>query len=252
MRLLALETSSERLSLAILDGERLHLREIDAGQRHSDLAIAELKGLLQDANCSLSGLDAIAFGRGPGSFVGVRIACGLAQGLALGTAKPLLGVVTLMGLAEQAKAARVMVAVDARMGEFYIAAYERSDLEASGWRAHIEPMLARADQLPVLEGTGWCGIGSAFDAPALHAILMDRYAAQLADVRHLALPSAEGVVRIAARRFSAGGEFGNADPAAQAPLYLRNAVAQTIAQRRAAKSVKDGVASRIPQPDVAS
>ncbi len=249
MRLLALETSSERLSLAILDGERMYVREIDAGQRHSELAIAELKSLLQESKCTLSELDAIAFGRGPGSFVGVRIACGLAQGLALGAAKPLLGVVTLMALAQQADAARVVVAVDARMGEFYFAAYERSDSEASGWRTRIEPMLARADQLPILDGANWCGIGSAFDVPALQAILMERYASQLAEVRTLALPSAAAVARIAARQLSLADKVALADPALRAPLYLRNEVAQTIDQRRAARAARENSSTH---PEVAA
>ena len=89
-RILALETSTERLSLAFLQGEQVSVREIDAGQRHSELAIATLGELLAEAKITLADLDVIAFGQGPGSFVGVRIACGLAQGLALGAGKPLI------------------------------------------------------------------------------------------------------------------------------------------------------------------
>ena len=262
MRLLALETSTERLSLAILNGEEVIAREIDAGQRHSELAIAALTGLLRDAECTLADLDAIAFGRGPGSFVGVRIACGFAQGLAMGAGKPLLPVVTLMAMAEQADNNRVLVAVDARMGEFYIAAYERSDTDAKGWNPVIAPMLARADQLPVLNGTGWCGIGSAFDVPALRCSLADRYAHRLENVRYGRLPSAAQIACIAARQLARAGNdlLSVAEPST--PLYLRNHVALTIAERRVVKAGKERAqkqsaateieAQRVALPDVAA
>jgi len=87
MKILALETSTERLSLALADGARMTVRDIDAGQRHSELALAALRELLAESGVAIAELDAIAFGQGPGSFVGVRIACGLAQGLALGAGK---------------------------------------------------------------------------------------------------------------------------------------------------------------------
>ncbi len=252
MRLLALETSTERLSLAILNGSEARVREIDAGQRHSELAIAELTGLFDDAGCTLDDVDAIAFGRGPGSFVGVRIACGLAQGLALGAGKLLLPVVTLMALAEDAGSERALVAVDARMGEFYFAAYARSNTEAGGWLEVVAPLLARPTQLPDLEGADWCGIGSAFDVPVLQTILADRYAGQIAQVRHGALPRAECVARIAARQLERAGLGAALAPELAAPLYLRNQVAQTIAERRAAKAVKENGALRVPLPDVAA
>lgn len=252
MRLLAIETSTERLSLAILRGDDAWVREIDAGQRHSELAIAELTGLLGDADCTLAELDAIAFGRGPGSFVGVRIACGLAQGLALGANKPLVPVVTLMALAEQADGERVLVAIDARMGEFYIAAYERSHTEANGWRAVIAPMLARPDQLPALNGVDWCGIGSAFDVPALRTILTDRYSGQLEQVQAGALPGAMHIVRVANRQLTRAGMSSALAPELAAPLYLRNQVALTIEERRLAKAAKDNNLQRVPLPDVAT
>ena len=251
MRLLAFETSTERLSLAILNGDDMRVREIDAGQRHSELAIAELTDLLAEAGCVLADLDAIAFGRGPGSFVGIRIACGLAQGLALGAGKPVVPVVTLMALAEQADSERVMVAVDARMGEFYIAAYRRSHTEASGWHAVVVPMLARPDQLPVLDGTDWCGIGSAFDAPTLQTILADRYSGTLERVQAGALPSATHIARIATRQLERAWMGSAFAPGLATPLYLRNHVALTIDERRVAKAAKDDNSQRVPLPDVA-
>lgn len=256
-QILAIETSSERLSLAILQGDSIYVREIDAGQRHSELAIPALADLLAEAKLTLADIDAIAFGQGPGSFVGVRIACGLAQGLALGADKPLIAVPTQLALAEQARRdypnlSRVLVAVDARMGEFYVAAFEVDAVgakdadadaaDAMGWRTVVAPMLAKADQLPHLPGHDWHAIGSGFDVPALSAQLTARYAVQLINILSNRLPFASDVARIAARQWAAQQNIPGAaigmSPEFAAPLYLRNHVAMTIAERLAAKELK--------------
>lgn len=244
--ILALETSTERLSLAITHGDRVWVREVDAGQRHSELAMAELGALFAEANLKLTDVDAIAFGQGPGSFVGVRIACGLAQGLALGAGKQLIAVPTQLALAEQAmlampEATRVLVAIDARMGEFYVAAYEVEqaaqidEVGGGGWCVAVAPMLAKADQLPALDGDRWVGIGSAFDVPVLRAQLATRYAAQLVLMVENRLPSATDVARIASRQLVKLGAATTIAPELAAPLYLRNHVAMTIVERQAAK-----------------
>ena len=246
-RILALETSTERLSLALIYDEGknscVHVREINAGQRHSELAIAALGELLAEASTTLAELDAISFGQGPGSFVGVRIACGLAQGLALGAGKPLIAVPTQLALAEQARQdfpelEHVLVAVDARMGEFYIAAFEVNKTEASGWRMVVAPLLARVDQLPLLSGNHWYAIGSAFDVPALCEQLTAQYQGQLRKIIGNRLPSAKGVARIAARLWKQQGTAAGIAPEFAAPLYLRNHVAMTIEERHAAKELK--------------
>lgn len=246
-RILALETSTERLSLALIYGEGknscVHVREINAGQRHSELAIAALGELLAEASTTLAELDVISFGQGPGSFVGVRIACGLAQGLALGAGKPLIAVPTQLALAEQARQdypelERVLVAVDARMGEFYIAAFEVDRAGATGWRMIVAPMLARVDQLPQLSGSQWYAIGSAFDVPALCKQLTAEYQGQLSKIMGNRLPSAKDVARIAARLWGQQGIAAGIAPEFAAPLYLRNHVAMTIEERRAAKELK--------------
>jgi len=256
-QILAIETSSERLSLAILQGDSTYVREIDVGQRHSELAIAALADLLAEAKLTLADIDVIAFGQGPGSFVGVRIACGLAQGLALGADKPLIAVPTQLALAEQARRdypnlSRVLIAVDARMGEFYVAAFEADAVgakdaaadaaDAMGWRTVVAPMLAKADQLPHLSGHDWHAIGSGFDVPALGAQLTARYAGQLINILSNRLPSAVDVARIATRQWAAqqnipGAAIGMSAEFA-APLYLRNHVAMTIAERLTAKELK--------------
>ncbi len=230
--ILALETSTERLSLAILLGERLFVREVDAGQRHSELTLPLLHELLAEAETTLPDLDAIAFGQGPGSFTGVRIACGLTQGLAFGLEKRVVPVPTQMALAEQCGHGNVIVALDARMGEIYFAAYRRSQ-EARGWTAAIEPLLVKPDALPAIEGDEWVGVGSAYDVPALAGSLMQRYGTQISSTIALALPRARDVAMIAARQLAALGLESALLPEHAAPLYLRNKVAMTIEERAA-------------------
>lgn len=238
MNLLAIETSTEQLSLAVLCGERLFVRDVDAGQQHSELTLPLLRELMAESGLAMHDLDAVAFGQGPGSFTGVRIACGLAQGMALGLGKPVLPVQTQMALAEQAGAAKVLVALDARMGEIYLAAYERSATEPSGWEASIAPCLCGPANLPALPGEGWVGLGSAFDSAALAGALDARFGAQMIAAGQGALPSAAGVVQIAARRVQRAGMGAAVQPAQAAPLYLRNKVALTIEERRLQKAQK--------------
>ena len=232
MNLLALETSTERLSIAILRDDESFARDVDAGQRHSELALPLLHELLAEAGLTLREFDAIAFGQGPGSFTGVRIACGLAQGLALGIGKSTVPVPTQMVLAEQTGAAQVAVAIDARMGEIYFAAYRRDASLPSGWQAVVAPMLVRPDALPALDGGQWCGAGSGFDVPVLAAQLNARYGSQIEIVIHGVLPRALDVAHIAARQLVKAGMASAILPEHAAPLYLRNKVAMTIAERR--------------------
>lgn len=232
LNLLALETSTESLSIAILrDGESFS-REVDAGQRHSELALPLLHELLREARLELRQLDAIALGQGPGSFTGVRIACGLAQGLALGIGKPLVPVPTQMALAAQAGATQVIVAIDARMGELYFAAYRQDGAAFGGWCAEVAPMLVKPNALPKLAGNGWCGTGSGFDVTALGDQLMGSYGDQIESVVHGLLPRALDVAAIARWQLQTAGMASAILPEHAAPLYLRNKVAMTIEERR--------------------
>lgn len=243
MNLLALESSTERLSIAILRGNSAFARDVDAGQRHSELALPLLQELLTEARLTLQDFDAIAFGQGPGSFTGVRIACGLSQGLALGIGKSVVPVPTQMTLAAQADATRVIVAIDARMGEIYFAAYCRDAAVPSGWNAVVAPMLVKPEALPSLQGGDWVATGSGFDVPQLSAQLMARYVGQIANVVHGALPRALDVARIALRQLETAGMSSAISPEHAAPLYLRNKVAMTIDERRAHHAAKSGVVS---------
>ena len=138
MRILALESSTDWLSLAIGDGTRWIERAERAGTRASERALPLASALLADAGITLRALDGIAFGAGPGSFTGVRIACGIAQGLALGADLPVVGIASLMALAQAGWRARrdeqVIACLDARMHEVYVAAYRRT---ATGFDAVV-------------------------------------------------------------------------------------------------------------------
>src|SRR5262245_33825704 len=117
MRMIAIETATEWCSVALWhDGESAAL-EARAGNRHAEHVLPMLEQLLGAAGVSMAQLDVVAFGAGPGSFTGLRVGCGVAQGLAFAGDLPVLGVATLETIAEESGATRVIAALDARMGE---------------------------------------------------------------------------------------------------------------------------------------
>src|SRR3989338_7200618 len=188
MNVLALDTSTEYCSVALWrDGAVIGHCEL-VGQKHSEVLIEMVDSLLRDAGVKLTQLDGIAFGMGPGSFTGVRIACGAAQGLALGANLPVAGVCTLQALAEASGKPRVIAALDARMGEIYHAAYEKRE---GAWVALSEPRLCKPEEAPPLPGNGWFGAGSGF---AVHgAVLAERYAGQLQGADGAPVPHAVAI-----------------------------------------------------------
>lgn len=218
MRFAALETSSDRCSVALwTDGEIASLEQV-AGQRHGELLLPMLGRLLAQAGLGAAALDAVAFGAGPGSFSGLRIACGAAQGIAFARALPVIGISTLEALAEEAGAPRVVACLDARMREVYYSALEK---QARGWREIIPAQCLAPAAVRLPSGTGWIGCGSGF---AVHGSL------GLACVRPEMRPSAAAVARLAAPRLAAGE---GVDAALAAPLYLRDKIALTVGERQA-------------------
>jgi tRNA threonylcarbamoyladenosine biosynthesis protein TsaB len=223
MNILAIETATEVLSLAIGTGARVHEATLAAGTRQAELILGEIDALLRRAGLGVRNLDAIAFGAGPGSFTGLRIACGVAQGIAAARALPVLGVGTLEALAEASGVGRAIACLDARMGEVYHAAFERRD----GALHEIIPAgLDRPDALPVPPGERWTGCGTGFAAH--RDALVARLGARLEAVRADILPTAAAVLRLAAPRLAAGE---GADPERAAPIYLRDRVALKTAER---------------------
>jgi tRNA threonylcarbamoyladenosine biosynthesis protein TsaB len=214
MRFAALETSTEWCSVALWrDGEIAGV-ERRAGNRHSELALPMLENLLKRSGLAPAELDAIAFGAGPGSFTGLRIACGVAQGLAFASGIPVLGVSTLEALAEESGAPRVVACIDARMREVYYAALER---QPRGWREAIPPQCV-APAAMVLPAGDWIGAGNGFAVygnMGLEKVLPEVH------------PTAIAVARLAAPRLAAGE---GVDPALAAPVYVREKVAFTKAE----------------------
>ena len=228
MNLLALDTSTEYLSLAVLKGAETFTFDINAGQTHSQIILPQIQTLLNSADLQLRELHGIAFGAGPGSFTGVRIAAGVAQGLGFGSNLPVVSICTLLALAEAAyeentEHAKVIACLDARMGEVYHAAYALLENE---WHSVIEPGLYKPEAVPAIAGNGWVGAGSGWKtyAEKLSAI----YNSQLLTVEPTLLPTARAILKLALPTF----ESGNAKPAGEAmPIYIRNRVALKTAER---------------------
>ncbi len=230
--ILAIETSSEIASAALLIGSRVIQQQTSGVMNHSQQVIPMVQSLLKEAGIALADCEAIAFGSGPGSFTGVRTACGVVQGLAFGAGLPVIPVVTLLALAQAQQVAtgtnNLVVALDARMGEVYWAHYFYDEKRQS-WYTVVAPTLSApqfvvvaelADQgQPALVGNGFIAYADKFNLPsAMLASAVD------------SLPQASAVGQLAQVEFAQGRAF----PAEMAqPLYLRNKIALTSAERLA-------------------
>lgn len=221
---LAIETSTELASVALLLENRFLFRESGGVQTHSQSVLPMIRDLLDEAGVALSACDAIAFGAGPGSFTGVRTACGIAQGLGFGADRPLVPVVTLLAMAqacrEQTGAAEVTSVLDARMDEVYWAQYCFTD---GHWQQQAEPALCAPSAIQLPKQATICGNG----VPLLRAagVGIDD-----ASSHERIMPHALQIARLAA--FDVERNLA-VDAAHAQPLYLRNKVAMTIDERLA-------------------
>ncbi|SDY27503.1 tRNA (adenosine(37)-N6)-threonylcarbamoyltransferase complex dimerization subunit type 1 TsaB [Nitrosomonas sp. Nm33] len=224
MKILALDTSTEYCSLALwLEGETLS-REVLAGQKHTELLLPMLQEMLAESGLALTQLDGFAFGAGPGSFTGVRIACGIVQGLAFATDLPVIGISTLEAMAQRIGASHVMTALDARMGEIYYAAYIQA---ADDWSIVQAPILCLPQHIPQPPGEGcWVGCGSGFDQ--YHELLSQLYSNSLCRIELGCYPHAQEIALLAAPKLMKG--LGIAAEEA-APVYIRNKVALKESER---------------------
>ena len=220
MKLLAFDTSTETMFIAVTDGQQTWQHMAEGGAKTSAALIPAIMALLKEADLTLQQLDAIVFGRGPGSFTGLRTACSVAQGLAFGAGEiQVLPVDTLLAVAEEARfisgevanVTQIQAILDARMGEVYVASYAYQD---GVWQAKSDIKLCKADQLQVEAGFSLAG-----------NCLDDAY-------RINALPTATAMLRLAPAMLAAG--LGVAADQAL-PLYVRDKVAQTTAERAALK-----------------
>jgi tRNA threonylcarbamoyladenosine biosynthesis protein TsaB len=229
MNLLAIDTSTEYCSCAVWRNGEVLLRGELAGQRHSEILLPMIDDVLKHAGLTLRQLDGIAFGAGPGSFTGIRIACSVVQGLALGAELPVVPVCTLEALAEQANADDVVAALDARLDEVYLAYYRRA---GEIWQPLFGPALCSIADAPPLVEPGWAGIGSGFlmkdGALARHLGLQGAW------VNGACYPEAGAIARLGAAALARGE---GRDAADAQPVYLRNKVALTIEERARKKRV---------------
>ena len=220
MIILALETATDPGSVALWRDGDVVGRECPVGRSNSETLLPLAESILRDAGLGFTDLEGIAFGVGPGSFTGLRVACGVAQGLAVARGLPLLGVCTLQAMAQASGGERVVVALDARMGEVYSGVFVHGESQGE---LGVYPPAA----VPLPRGTGWLACGNGLSAyPDLRERLADVVGAWLPEL----MPSAEAVVRLAAPRLERGERI---DPADAVPLYVRDKVAKTVAERLA-------------------
>ena len=247
---LALETSTDTLSLAVARGTQTWTHTSAGGALTSTHMIPQTLALLKEAGLALADLQAVVFGRGPGAFTGLRTACSVAQGLAFGADLPVLPIDTLLALAEEARAAsvapvtRVLTVMDARMEQVYVAAYEFTPNAAD-----VTP--PNADDTNQMQGTWRC-----VQAPDLHSpeslhwpaewsqdsfiaagnawpVYVGRWPTAFTAPQVTALPTAAALLRLAPAAWAAGAAV---PPEEALPLYIRDKVAQTTDERMQIKA----------------
>jgi tRNA threonylcarbamoyladenosine biosynthesis protein TsaB len=221
-RILAIDTATEACSAALRLGEQVRVRFQVQPRRHGELLLGMMQDLLAEAGLTLRQLDGLAFGRGPGAFTGVRIATGVAQGVAYGADLPLLPVSNLAALAQgrlrDRGGERFLCAFDARMGELYWGAFQA---DAKGVvRALGEEQVAAPAAVTIPAGARWCGVGRGW------AVYGDSLRRRLGDTLEAVdaerLCSAQDVATLGAVLWSEGGAVG---PTSGLPVYLRDQVA---------------------------
>ncbi|ORM69627.1 tRNA (adenosine(37)-N6)-threonylcarbamoyltransferase complex dimerization subunit type 1 TsaB [Pantoea rwandensis] len=222
-RILALDTATEACSAALLNQQQIDARFEIAPRDHTQRILPLVQDLLQVQQLELTALDALAFGRGPGSFTGVRIGIGIAQGLALGANLPMIGVSSLATMAQGAwrltGATRVLAAIDARMGEVYWAEYQRDangEWQGAETEAVLKPEAAEA-RIALLAGE-WATVGTGWEA---YPHLLSSANAKLITT-NVTLPAAEDMLPLALSAWQRG-EYVAVENAE--PVYLRNEVA---------------------------
>jgi tRNA threonylcarbamoyladenosine biosynthesis protein TsaB len=234
-KLLAFDTSTESMSIALRTPQGLLVRESAGGAQASARLIPDLLTMLTEAGCTLPELDAIAFGCGPGAFTGLRTACSVAQGLAFGAGKPVLPVDSLMLVAHDARsqhgADEVWVAMDARMDEIYAAAY---GWQGTRWSVLSAPALYAVDAL----NSRW----QARPPSAIAGSALSAFGERLHTASALRIPQprsrAQALAEVAQQLWADGKAV---DAAHALPVYLRDKVAQTTVEREAIRLAKEAL-----------
>lgn len=223
MKLLAIDTSTDACSAALYFDGTVLSRYQHAPRQHAELILAMIQSMLDDSGIQLKHLDAMAFGRGPGAFTGLRVAAGVTQGIAFAVELPVVPVSTLATLAQQAwsqqEQTNVLAGLDARLGEVYWGQYR---LDNGIMRLHGSEQVCRPETVPIPDADSWYGAGSAWAAypQEFAARLGNRCVAQEADM----LPNARYMLDLALSDFR-NGYCCSADQAV--PVYLRDKVTNT-------------------------
>jgi tRNA threonylcarbamoyladenosine biosynthesis protein TsaB len=216
------------MSLGLKIYEDFHSINIKAGQTHSEIILPEINKFLSEHQLTTKDLDAIAFGKGPGSFTGIRIACGIAYGLGYGASIPVIGVNNLLALADRSGKNKVISVIDARMGEIYFSAYIK------GGKTFSEPMFEgvyKPDELPKIKESGWTLIGNAIETYKQE--MKDHFGQQIEDLIDGPIEVVESISKLATP-FIKNKIF---ELIHAEPVYLRNKVAFTIEERKALNAI---------------
>ena len=247
---LALETSTDTLSLAVARGTQTWTHTSAGGALTSTHMIPQTLTLLKEVGLALTDLQAVVFGRGPGAFTGLRTACSVAQGLAFGADLPVLPIDTLLAVAEEARAAnaltgaapvtRVLAVMDARMEQVYVAAYEftpnasdaadETNRMQGTWRCVQPPELHSPESLHWPAEWAQDSFIAAGNAWPVYA---GRWPAEFTAPQVMALPTAAALLRLAPAAWAAGAAV---PPEEALPLYIRDKVAQTTDERMQIKA----------------
>jgi tRNA threonylcarbamoyladenosine biosynthesis protein TsaB len=264
LNLLALETSSSRCGVALLrdDGTRVDVKmlEHEGREEHAERLLPMATALLEKAGLTPKSLNAVAFGQGPGGFTGLRVACGVAQGMAMALDIPVIGIVSHHAAAQQVAARpdqAIVVALDARMGEVYLAVYRRLDgaSEETRWQILQAPILVAATEVvPWVEyhAEQWSRIAGIRLSPVLAGDAWLTYGGQMfppADWRRFDVlrPDSPAVARLALQAWRRGEAI---DPEHAAPLYVRDKVAFTTDERLRGQGGNPKAASALPESPV--
>ncbi|HET6587411.1 MAG TPA: tRNA (adenosine(37)-N6)-threonylcarbamoyltransferase complex dimerization subunit type 1 TsaB [Oleiagrimonas sp.] len=226
MNILALDTSTEACSVALMQGDALIDASELAPRRQAERVLPMAESLLAEAGLTRSQIDGIAVSRGPGAFTGVRLAVSVAQGLAFALDIPVVTVSSLAALAMEAPKdeAATLAVIDARMGEIYAGCFRRDD------DGRVVPLdderVCKADELVLPQAQAWNVVGTGWGE--YESALRDKLPSSPRWAESQRYPQARHVARLAAPAFAAGNTLG---PEQALPVYLRDKVAQTLRER---------------------
>lgn len=219
VKLLALDTTSDACSVAVLCGDEIKEQFVLTKNEHSKLLLTMVDELMAEAGITATQLDAIAFGRGPGSFTGIRIGVGVVQGIAFAAERPVLAVSSMAAIAYGREQDHIAVALDARMQQIYCACYQR---DADGMMVlHGTEQVVNPDQWQLDHSLNWYGAGSGWGVYA--DTLMQNNADCVYQYDNDCYPRARDIASMGAAMFAAG----EGRPAHEAlPVYIRDEVAK--------------------------